>query len=271
MTATGTMPPKNVFHPSNDESVVHVPMTAHHRFYRAELPAVNEVVAADITNIDDTAVYCTLPAYAGIEAMLPTTEVGVKRGKRVVDYVRVGQLLALSVIRVEGGNIDVSLKQCRAEEGRVALERYHRDARVDLIVRTAAAQDPAQTASLYGEVVWPLHDEGVDVYEQFEEARIALEDGTATRPEFSATLLAAIKAKMPPTSYSADREITLRFGTFHDGVARLRAALATIAAIDAVEVFLVAPPKYRVVAKDRTPARAAARLAAACERLPIPC
>lgn len=246
-------------------------MTTQHRFYRAELPVFDEAVAAEIAKIDDTAVYCTLPAYAGMEAMLPTTEVGVKRGKRVVDYVRVGQLLALSVIRVEGGKVDVSLKQCRAEEGKTALERYHRDARVDLIVRTAAGQDPVQTTALYRDVVWPLRDAEEDVYTLFEETRVALEDSAPTRPEFSVTLLAAIKAKMPPATYTADREIMLRFGTFHDGVARLRAALSAIATKEGIEVFLVAPPKYRVVARDRTPARAAARLAVACEGVPTPC
>jgi translation initiation factor 2 alpha subunit (eIF-2alpha) len=242
-----------------------------HRFYRAELPEVDEIVAAEISRIDDNAVYCTLPAYAGVEAMLPTTEVGVKRGKRVVDYVRVGQLLPLAVIRVVGTNIDVSLKQCREEEGKAAMERYHKDARVDLILRTAAAQDPGKTTELYSTVVWPMRDQEEDVHNQFEEARIAMEDGAPTRSELTAELLAAIKAKMPPVTYTADREILLRFGTFHDGVERLRAALTELAAKEAIDVFVVAPPKYRVTAKDRTPARAASRLEAALTGLPTPC
>lgn len=240
-----------------------------HRFYQEELPALDDIVAAEISRIEDNAIYCTLPAYAGLETMLPTTEVGVKRGKRVLDYVRVGQLLALAVIRVEGGKVDVSLKQCREEEGKTAMERYHRDARVDLIIRTAAGQDAGRTAALYSEVVWPLREKEIDVYAHFEEARIAMEDGVAS--ELPEALLAAIKAKMPPTTYTADREIMMRFGAFHDGLARLRTALTELAAKDGVEVFLVAPPKYRVVAKDRTPARAEKRLAAACEGLPVPC
>lgn len=246
-------------------------MTTQHRFYQAELPVVDEIVAAEISKIDDNAVYCTLPAYAGREAMLPTTEIGVKRGKRVLDYVRVGQLLPLAVIRVAGENIDVSLKQCREEEGKAAMERYHRDARVDLIVRTAAAQNPGKITELYSSVVWPMQDREEDVHNQFEETRIAMEDGAPTRSEFTAELLAAIKAKMPPVTYTADRELMLRFGVFHDGAARLRAALTELAAKEGIEVFLVAPPKYRAVARDRTPARAASRLEAALTGLPTPC
>lgn len=242
-----------------------------HRFYRAELPEVGDIVAAEISKIDENAVYCTLPAYAGIEAMLPVTEVGVKRGKRVVDYVRVGQLLPLAVIRVDGQNVDVSLKQCRAEEGKTAMVAFHRDSRVDLILRTTAGQDAAQTASLYNDIVWPMRDAEEDVYAQFEEARIAMEDGVPTRPEFTPALLAAVRAKMPPVTYTADREIMLRFGTFHDGSARLHAALTELAAKEGVEVYIVAAPKYRVVARGRTPARAAARLADACVGLPTPC
>ena len=243
-------------------------MTAR-RFYRAELPAVDEVVAAEISRIDENAVYCTLPAYANMEAMLPSTEIGMKRGKRVADYVRVGQLMALAVIRVEGANVDVSLKQCREAEGKTALEKFHRDARVDLILRTAAAQDTGKTAALYSEVVWPLQDAEKDVYAEFEAARIAMEDSAPTH--FTEELLAAIKAKMPPVTYTADRDVLLRFGTFHDGVDRLRATLTALAAKENIEIFVVAPPKYRVTAKDRTPARAAARLETAVQGLPAPC
>jgi len=225
---------------------------------------VNDIVAAAVTKIDENAVYCTLPAYADAEAMLPVTEIGVRRGKRVADYVRVGQLVSCAVIRVEGAAVDVSLKQCREGESKEGLEKYHRDARVDLIVRSA------QVPSLISDVIWPLQEEVDDVHAVFEETRIALEDGAPTRPEFPEALLAAIRNKMPPVTYTADRGIMLRFGIYHDGASRVQAALTALAAKEAVEVYVVAAPKYRVVARDRTPARAAARLAAACEGLTVP-
>lgn len=251
------------------------------RFYENEQPEMAELVVARVQKIEETAVYCDLPAYGDMEVMLPTTEINVKRGRRVGDYVKVGGLVPCAVVRVEGAKIDVSMKKCREEEGKAVLERYHRDSRVDLIVRTAAGQDAGKTAELYRTVVWPLRSgdgedgEGAvtDVLAFFEEVRICIED-EAPLPggrSLPAELLTAIKAKVGLTEKTADREIMLRFGRFHDGVARLQAELGRLAALEGIEVIVVAAPKFRVVARDRTPARAAARLEAALRSIPTPC
>lgn len=251
------------------------------RFYQNEQPEQDDLVVALVKKIDETAVYCDLPAYGNMEVMLPTTEINVKRGRRVTDYVKVGGLVPCSVVRIDGEKIDVSMKKCREEEGKAMMERHHRDSRVDLILRTAAGQDPDKTMELYRTVVWPLRagkgEEGegaiTDVMTFFEEVRICLEDETAlpggrTLP---AELCTAIKAKVALTEKTAEREIMLRFGRFHDGLARLQAELERLAGIEGVEVIVVAAPKFRVVARDRTPARAQARLDAALRDIPVPC
>jgi translation initiation factor 2 alpha subunit (eIF-2alpha) len=244
-------------------------------FYPEQTPPIHSVVIADVQSIRDDAVYCTLPAYGNMEVLLPTSEINVKRHKRVTDYVRVGQQIVVSVIRDDGARLDVSLKQVRANETEEALKQFHRDARVNLTVRSAAKQDAAATAHLYQEYVWPLVTEAIDdeevedAYEFFEEVRAAVDEpGPEGKHGFPQELLDAIRERIPMPTKIAEKEIMIRQGAFHDGAARTAAILDALAFTEGIKVYVVAPPKYRVVATDRTRARAEARLEAAVADMP---
>lgn len=228
-------------------------------FYPSQSPSVGDIVIAVVKTISDVAVYCSLPAYGGREAMIPTSEMNIKRYKSVNDYARVGQQMAAQVIRVEGEAIDLSTAQVREVEGKEAMNQFHRDRAVDLILRTAAGQDPAKTEALYREIVWPRLTLGENVYELFEEIR-ATDEGSPT--ELPEELVTAIRKKMPESHYTAEREIFLRFGPYADGVQRLNAELQRLAQIEGLQVLVVAPPKFKIVATDKTKARAEARVAA---------
>lgn len=217
---------------------------------------------ATVRSISDVAVYCTLPAYGDMEVLLPTSEINVRKHRKVADYVRVGQQMPVQVIRVEPGRVDVSLKQVRAHEAAATTDQFHHDARVNLVVRTAAAQSPEKVRELYEQHIWPLEDP----YALMEEIRAGGDAGA-----LPAELVAAVMAKFPEASYTATEDVMLRFGTFHDGAARLTAALQTLAEREGIQVLVVAPPTYRLVATDKTPARAAARLAAARAAVPAVC
>jgi translation initiation factor 2 alpha subunit (eIF-2alpha) len=236
-------------------------MNAHY-FYPRTVPENDEIVMAEVATISDVAVYCHLPAYGGLEAMLPTSEINVRRHRKVADYVRVGQLVPVQVLRVDMGRVDVSMKQVREHEATEATGRHHRDAKVNLIVRTAAGKDAAAVETLYREHVWPLED----AYATFEEVRAA-----GASDSLPPALVTAILAKMPEATYTKEQDVLLRFGMFHDGVRRLEAALTAIAETEGIQVFVVAPPTYRVRATDKTPGRAAERLAAVIATLPKPC
>jgi translation initiation factor 2 alpha subunit (eIF-2alpha) len=246
-------------------------MTAPLRFYERELPLPGEMVMADVRAIRDTAIDCVLLAYAGMPAMLPTSELAIRRGQRITDVIHVGQQVPLCVLRVERGLVDLSMRNCRPEERTAAVERHARDCRVMLLMRTAAQLDPVRTEALVREVVWPLEAAGVSVSALLEETRIQLEDGAATHPALPPEVLAAVRAKVPLIPHTAEKEVTLRFGTYHDGAARLQATLRDLAAQEGIEVYVIAAPKFRIVAQDKTPARAAARLESVLATLPMPC
>jgi translation initiation factor 2 alpha subunit (eIF-2alpha) len=235
------------------------------QLYPDAIPAVGSTVVATVTRIGDTAVYCTLPAYRDHEVMLPTSEINVRRGRRVGDYVRVGQQIVVAVIRDDGDKLDVSLKQIREAERDAALHKHAQDTKVALIVRTACGLDEGRAAAMYRDVIWPLSAQ-TDVYTLFEEIKAG-----AASDDLPAELVAAIHAKMPEATYMASTEVTIRFAPFHDGAARVAATLTELAGREGVEVYVVAPPKYRLTATDKTQARADARLAAVVSAVPVAC
>jgi translation initiation factor 2 alpha subunit (eIF-2alpha) len=231
--------------------------------YPTAKPALNDIVVADIQSIQDTAVYAILPGYGDLEVMIPISEIPVRKHRKVSDYVRVGELTPLCVIRVEGAGIDVSLKQVSEAERGKALDEHHRRLRIDQVLRVAARHEPAALGALYKAHVW--NHESIDVvWARFEEIRAG---EPATEP---AELVAAIHQKLPMPVHVAEREVIVRFGLDPAGAARVSTVLRDLAAMEGVQVFVVAPPRYRIVIKEKTPARASARLEEVCSFIPAP-
>ncbi len=236
-------------------------------FYPESQPALNDIVIAEIKELRDVAVYGTLPAYGNLEFMMPTSEINVRRGKRVGDYVRIGDLIPTQVISVTGGKIDTSMKLVRDQEAKEALERFHQSNRVHNIVRCAlglGASD-ADIRGVYEQHLWPRVDS--DLFSFFEGIR----GGVAPPPAFPTSIVAEIMTRMPAPVFTASAERTIRFGQHHDGLARLNAELKRLAAMEGIQVFVAAPPKYRIVASASTQEEADARLAAAIADIPQPC
>ena len=243
-----------------------------HFFYSERIPVEGEFVIAEVTKIQDMAVYCTLPAYGDLEGMIPITEIGIRKHKRMADYVRIGQTVVVQVFAVnkaEGDRaavIDLSLGKVRPEERDAALARYHRDLRVNNLVRSAAGLDRVLHDRLYQEFVWP---QGEDVTAWLEKIRVGelTAEANGILPEFVATVM----LRYPMPSYTEATDITVRFGVFHDGVARLNVFLQELAARPGIQVVVTAPPKYRVTATAATKEKAAAMLAATVALVPPVC
>jgi translation initiation factor 2 alpha subunit (eIF-2alpha) len=228
--------------------------------YPAATPALNDIVIADIQSIKETAVYAHLPAYGNLEVMLPCSEINVRKHKRVSDYIHVGDLVPVQVIRMQDGMIDVSLKAIASAEKAPALEEYHRRLRIDQVLRTAASYDPAILRTMYEAEVWPFSLE--EVWTRFEEIRsTALEDTPLHR---------AIQQRFPLATYTSEKEILIRFGLEPTGTATLSAELRRLAVMEGITVIVVAPPRYRLSATAPTAARATLLLTAAISSVITP-
>jgi len=215
------------------------------RYYEKDMPENDEIVVVRVKEVGQTAAYCELLAYDNCEAMLPTSEINVKRFQTVKDYIHEGMTTVAQVIRRHGKNIDLSMKQVRETESEEALQIFKRGQKVETIVRTATGNDPQQTADLYRDFVW-THD---DAYGFFEEVRA---NGCDALP---ANLLRAIMLKVPEPIFTEEKEIMLRFSS-PDGIQRLTAELNRIASMPGIRVIVTAPPRYKIVATAKTAIKA---------------
>lgn len=235
------------------------------QFYSETTPPLNTIVVATITRITDTAVYCELPAFCDMEAMIPISEIHIKRHRRVTDYVKPGQNVAAQVLRHDP--LDLSLKIVRADEREEAFAAFARDGKIHQIARNAAAGSATRLAALLTDHIWPRGD-GSAIMEWMKEIR----GGTSAAAEGVPPELArAIFAELPEPSVSVSEEIILRFGAYHDGVHRLNALIGSLAALPGVSVLVTAPPKFQLTATASNRGIAEEMLAAAKRLVPAPC
>ena len=250
------------------------------QFYPEALPPVGKIIIATIVRITDTAVYCELPAYRDATAMIPLSEIYIKRHKRVSDYVKEGQAVAAQVLRHDP--MDLSMKIVREAEREAALAAHGRDAKIHQIARVAAEGSASHLEELLREHVWPRG------FEKDSAARGCLSDSDAYDGEAVMTwmrtirggagpvgipvsLLNAIMAGLPEPIVTNTKDVMIRFGAFHDGICRLNGLLAELAAIPGLSVVVSAPPKYQLVATGPSAAAVEAILTAATARIPVAC
>ncbi len=212
----------------------------------------------------DAAVYCRLPAYCDMEAMIPTSEIYVKRHRRVTDYVKVGQRVVAQVLRTDP--LDLSLKIVREEERATALADFGRDSKIHQIARVAADGDAAYLETLLREQIWVKGDGAAGM-----DWMMAIRGGDAAATVGAPVcLVETIMARLPEPVVTRSRDVTIRFGTAPDGVARLNALLGELAVIPGLTVVVTAPPTYRLTATAANEPAATAILEGAAARVPTP-
>lgn len=233
------------------------------QFYSETTPPLNTIVVATITRITDTAVYCELPAFCDMEAMIPISEIHIKRHRRVTDYVKPGQNVAAQVLRHDP--LDLSLKIVRADEREEAFSTFARDGKIHQIARNAAAGSATRLTALLTDYIWPRGD-GAAIIEWMKDIR-----GCGSTEGVPPELVRAIFAELPEPSVSVSEEIILRFGAYHNGVNKLNALLGTLSALPGISVLVTAPPKFQLTATASNRGVAEEMLAAAKRLIPAPC
>lgn len=250
------------------------------QFYPLALPPIGAIIIAEIFRVTDTAAYCSLPAYKDMEAMIPASEIHIKRHRRITDYVKEGQTVVAQVLRHDP--MDLSMKIVREAERDAAMSAYGRDGKIHLIARTAAAGSAERLETILREEIWPrgflsesITDDDDDPPYDGEQVMAwmrAIRGGEPSAADgVSAPLVAAIMSHLPEPIVTQTKEVTLRFGAFHDGATRLNLLLTELTAIPGLSVIVTAPPKYQLVATASNEAATTTILASAIARLPVAC
>ncbi len=242
------------------------------RLLEKEAPANDELVVAEVVSFTDDVVHCCLSMYSKLPVILPTRHINIRRGRKVKDYIKVGQLLVASVYTIyevekEDGTqvrqIDLSIKSIQEEDKQKTMEMFHRANKVHQVICAASEYKIQAVEALYKDVrdiVHGIQEENTeyDIYTYFQEILIGEKKCTHEK------LLKSIQQRIEMPSYTAEKEV--RFQTNEPkGVEIVSERLTEIASYPGVKVFVVAPPLYRITCTATTKAQAE-RLLEMCER-----
>jgi translation initiation factor 2 alpha subunit (eIF-2alpha) len=228
-------------------------------FYSYNTPALHSFVIAEVVEFSDTIVHCVLPEYANHPAILMTTEIGMKRGKRVKDYVKPKLEMAVLVLSIEQEEdksiLFLSMKNINEKDKKDAFSKYHDACKANLVLFTAADYKKEEAEELYTYIrnkitsseltVNSSSSEEMSVFRFFE--KVLLEEEKVE----SEKLLKAIQLRLPPPSVTLEKEIFLR-SLDSDGVQKIRQKLDEYASMPNVKVFVVSPPKYKIMVTSTT-------------------
>ncbi|UJR10603.1 hypothetical protein I4U23_014800 [Adineta vaga] len=130
------------------------------RFYKNQLPRVEDLVMVNVTQIEELGVYVNLFEYNNRQGMILLTELSPRRIRSIHKLVRVGRNEVVVVVRVdqEKGYIDLSKRRASSEEAARCEEKFFRSKIVNTILRQTAEKLELQTndefEELYEKTAW---------------------------------------------------------------------------------------------------------------------
>jgi translation initiation factor 2 subunit 1 len=221
-------------------------------YYTSKTPSKDSLVIAYVYEFNDVIVNCTLPEYCGMEAIIPTTEIKVKRGKAVRNYVKKGQQIVAQVIRIdELGRVDLSLKAVRSDEEEGILDKYHKTLKVLQVIGAAANYGEEKAIELYS-ITQTLAKDYESPYAYFEACLVG--EDIAPNKEIQQV----IQKRFTMPSYTCEKEVSLRFSE-PNGVELITKQLNNWCE-KGVQVFVLSPPKYKLVVSANSKLKAQAIL-----------
>ena len=222
---------------------------------RSEWPEVGDLVIATVLKITSYGAYVRLDEY-NKEGLLHVSEVASRWVRNIRDYVREGQKVVLKVLRVQAdkGQVDLSRRRVTKREKKEKLLLWKKDRKAESLLRTAAEklnisfEDAYERAgALIENAFGELHDglekaakDGVDVL---------LDLGI--NKELAVTLEAIAKEKIQISLVNVKGILKLQ-NSKPDGVLLIKETLKHAKEVGEAEggnmsVYLVSPPKYRIV------------------------
>ena len=222
---------------------------------RPEWPEVGDLVIATVVRITDYGAYVRLDEYDK-EGLLHVSEVASRWVRNIRDYVREGQKVVLKVLRVhaEKGQVDLSRRRVTQRDKREKLLFWKKDRKAESLLRTAAEKlhisfeeayerAGALIEKAFGELYYGLEKtakDGVDVLLELgidKELAVTLEEIAKEKIQISLVNVKGILELQNPKP----KGVLIIKDT-------LKHAKEVGESEDAeVTVYLVSPPKYRIV------------------------
>jgi translation initiation factor 2 subunit 1 len=222
---------------------------------RPEWPEVGDLVIATVVRITDYGAYVRLDEYDK-EGLLHVSEVASRWVRNIRDYVREGQKVVLKVLRVhsEKGHVDLSRRRVTKREKKEKLLFWKKDRKAESLLRTAAEKLDVSFEEAYEKAGVLIENAFGDLYEGLEKTAkegvdVLLELGI--EKELAITLAEIAKEKITISLVNVKGILELQ-NSKPKGVLDIKETLTNAKEVGEsegadVKVYLVSPPKYRIV------------------------
>jgi len=223
-------------------------------FRKAGWPEVGDLVIATIKEITDYGAYVTLDEY-GKEGLLHVSEVSSSWVRNIRSFIREGQKLVLKVLRVnvEKEHVDLSLRRVTRSERKEKVLSWKKERKADTLLRTASEKLKMSPEEFYKKIEPVLARGFEETYEELERAAREGAGGLikAGIPEDIATVLEEVAKEKIKLRMVRIKGILSLQCTKSNGVIAIREALISAQKNQPqnakIQVYVVAPPKYRIV------------------------
>lgn len=238
------------------------------RMYEAQWPSVGDVVMVKIKSVhNNVGAYVSLLEYGEMEGLIMTSELSKRHIQSISKLVRIGNIEAARVLRVDeqAGSVDLSKWRVSCNDRDDAESRYNKSKLVHSIVARVSDATHIPICELYERQIWPLYKRFQHAFNAFQ---LALTDPDILFPtgagrvqdecdvsKLQSEFLCHIRHHMTPkaTLLRCDLDVTC---FSHAGVDGIRAALKAGESISTPDVVLkvriLSPPTYFMVGKMTT-------------------
>jgi len=146
---------------------------------RKNFPDIDEIVVAQVEKIESTYIYVRLEDYIGLgveepdnpgsfraQGMVHISELANKWIKNISTFVKVGQRLALKVLRVDSskGHIDLSLRRLTSEQINAKIQEWRYETKIENLLKLFGQQNGMELKEIYEKIGWPLIDKFGDIH-----------------------------------------------------------------------------------------------------------
>lgn len=222
---------------------------------RPEWPDVGDLVIATVVRITDYGAYVRLDEY-NKEGLLHVSEVASRWVRNIRDYVREGQKVVLKVLRVQAnkGQVDLSRRRVTKREKKEKLLFWKKDRKAESLLRTASEKLNISFEEAYERAGVLIENAFGDLHDGLEKVAkdgvdVLLELGV--EKELATTLAEIAKDKIQISLVNVKGILELQ-NPKPKGVLVIKEALELAKEAGEsegadVNVYLVSPPKYRIV------------------------
>ena len=224
-------------------------------FKKPEWPDVGDLVITTVVRITDYGAYVRLDEYDK-EGLLHISEVASRWVRNIRNFVREGQKVVLKVLRVnvEKGHVDLSLRRVTKREKKEKILSWKKDRKADSLLRSASEKLNIPLKEIYEKAGALIEKEFGELHEGLEKtakegADVLLKLGVPKDIAVTLEEIAKEKIKIHLVKVKGILELQC---TKPNGVVLIKETLLKVQKIGEsqgtnVRIYVVAPPKYRIV------------------------